>query len=177
LTVSDSELVDEHLCLIEDITEKIKVSVELEESERSKNVLLLNLPGIAYRCKNDRDWTMEFVSEGCYELTGYRSDSLLRNRDLSYNEIIAPEYRHRIWENWKQVVENKSVYKSEYPIITASGETKWVYEQGQPVYDHDGNVQALEGLIIDISDRKKFEEEILYINYHDYLTGLITEDF
>jgi diguanylate cyclase (GGDEF)-like protein/PAS domain S-box-containing protein len=177
LTVSDSELVDEHLCLIEDITEKIKVSVELEESERSKNVLLLNLPGIAYRCKNDRDWTMEFVSEGCYELTGYRSDSLLRNRDLSYNEIIAPEYRHRIWENWKQVVENKSVYKSEYPIITASGETKWVYEQGQPVYDHDGNVQALEGLIIDISDRKKFEEEILYINYHDYLTGLYNRRF
>ena len=177
LIVSQSGLVNEHLCLIEDITEKIRVGRDLEESERSKNVLLLNLPGVAYRCKNDRDWTMEFVSEGCFELTGYKSDSLLYNREMSYNEIIAPEYRERIWEDWKKVVENRSDYKSEYPIITASGETKWVYEQGQPVYDQEGNVQALEGLIIDISDRKKFEEEILYINYHDYLTGLYNRRF
>jgi diguanylate cyclase (GGDEF)-like protein/PAS domain S-box-containing protein len=177
LTVSASGLVDEHLCLIEDVTEKIKVRVELEESERSKNVLLLHLPGIAYRCKYNQDWTMEFVSEGCYELTGYRAVSFINNRDLSYNDVIAPEYRDRIWQQWAQVVENRSVFRSEYPIITKSGEIKWVYEQGQPVFDLLGNVQALEGLIIDISDRKKKEEEILYINYHDYLTGLYNRRF
>lgn len=41
----------------------------LEESERSKSVLLENLPGMAYRCRYDEHWTMEFISEGCAELT------------------------------------------------------------------------------------------------------------
>ena len=42
----------------------------LNESERSKSALLSHLPGLAYRCNYDRDWTMQYVSELCYSLTG-----------------------------------------------------------------------------------------------------------
>lgn len=172
LTFNETSLVEEHLCLIEDITEKIKVSRELKESERSKYVLLQNLPGMAYRCNYDREWTMQFVSEGCLKLIGYKPESLLHNRDLSFNEVISPQYREFVWEEWRRVVQAKTVFKAEYQIITAEGECKWVYEQGQPIYDQNGNVKALEGLIIDINDRKMIEQEILYLNNHDYLTGL-----
>ena len=63
-----------HVCLLEDITPRIEMEKDLRESERSKEVLLSNLPGMAYRCKYDRDWTMLYVSQGCYELTGYRAE-------------------------------------------------------------------------------------------------------
>ena len=43
-----------------------------QESERSKSVFFSQLPGMAYRCKDNINWTIEFVSEGCYELTGYK---------------------------------------------------------------------------------------------------------
>jgi PAS domain-containing protein len=65
-----------------DITERKKAERELRESERSKAVLLSNLPGMAYRCNYDRDWTMQFVSDGCFRLTVYHPESLLGNREV-----------------------------------------------------------------------------------------------
>lgn len=157
--------------------EHVRARLDLEESERSKHVLLSNLPGMAYRCSFNRDWRMQFVSEGCFELTGYKAESLINNKELTFNDIIAPEYRKSVWEEWIQAVDKKDIFKYEYPIITAAGETKWVYEQGQAIRDQKGEVEALEGLIIDINDRRMNEEEIRYLNYHDFLTGLYNRRF
>ena len=88
---------NEHICLVQDITEKKIAEAALAESERSKSVLLSHLPGMAYRCQYDREWSMDFISEGCYELTGYRPERLLNNKELSFNDIIAPEYQEVLW--------------------------------------------------------------------------------
>ena len=167
----------DHVCAIEDITERIQTEMDFRESERSKSVMLSNLPGMAYRCNYDKDWTMQFVSDGCYELTGYKPENLLYNKDLTFNELIAPEYRKHLWNKWTEILPKGSVLKEEYAITTASGEIKWVYEQGRGIYDENGEVIALEGLIIDITDRKKKEDEIRYLNFHDVLTGLYNRRF
>jgi len=166
-----------YLCLVEDITERLQTERDLLESERSKSVLLSNLPGMAYRCKYDRNWTMEIVSRGCYDLTGYPAESLIGNRQISFKDLILPEYQEYLWNKWGEELKKETKLKEEYEILTASGKTKWVFEQGQGIYDEDGNIVALEGLIIDITDRKKKEEEILYLNHHDYLTGIYNRGF
>ena len=161
-----------HLCLLEDITISMATFAALSESERSKAVFLSHLPGLAYRCNNDSEWTMQYVSSGCSELTGYPSESLLYNRDRSFVSIIAPEYREPIQREWKRVIESRLPFKYEYEIVTAEGERKWVLEMGQGVYNDQGEVEALEGIILDISDRKEIENNLRYINEHDGLTGL-----
>ncbi|MGD9676963.1 MAG: HD domain-containing phosphohydrolase [Vulcanibacillus sp.] len=166
-----------HLCIVEDITEQTKVEQNLHESERSKSVLLSNLHGLAYRCNYDSDWTMKIVSEGCLDLTGYKPESLLHNNEVSFNSLIEPEYRDYIFEKWARVIETKGKFKHEYAVRTASGQIKWVFEQGQGIYDNSGNVEALEGLIIDITERKQKEDEISYLNYHDYHTGLFNRRY
>jgi len=153
-------------------TEIIELEKKLMESERSKDVLLSNLPGMAYRCNFDRDWTMQFVSEGCFDLTGYKAEDLLHNKKLSFNDLINPEFKDYLWDLWISVLSSKTIFKQEYEITTASGEQKWVYEQGQVVYDENEEVEAIEGIIIDITDQKKREDEIIYLNIHDTLTGL-----
>ncbi len=160
------------LCIVEDITERVKAEKDLRESERSYAVLLSNLPGMAYRCKYDHEWTMLFVSDGCYGLTGYYPAELINNRKRSFSDLISLKYQDPLWRKWVQAVENRTKLKEEYEIVTASGETKWVIEQGQAIYGEDGNVVALEGLIVDISERKRKEDEVVYLNYHDFLTGI-----
>lgn len=161
-----------HLCIINDISEHKKIENALIESERSKAVFISNLPGIAYRCHYDTDWTMTFVSDGCYKLTGYQPDAFVDNKKLAFNDIILPKHQKNVWDQWTHSIDTHEHYIGEYEIITATGEIKWVYEQGRCFYDENGQAQALEGLIIDITDRKNKEKEIIYANEHDYLTGL-----
>lgn len=140
-----------------DITEKYKAEEKLRESERSKSVLLSNLPGIAYRCKYDRQWTMEFVSEGFLALTGYQTEEIIDNHTLSFNELILPEYHDYLWKAWENAVKNHEKIYVEYEIRTADNQVKWVWEQGIPIYNNTGEVEALEGLIMDITERKNME--------------------
>ena len=119
-----------------------------------------NLPGMAYRCKFDKNWTMLFVSGQCFALTGYHKEQLIGNNVISFNEIILPKYHDFLWKKWSDGVENHDYVRVEYEIITADNKIKWVWEQGLPIYDKNGNIEALEGFIVDITDRKKFEEDI-----------------
>ena len=161
-----------YICLIQDITLRKEIERALAESERSKSMLLSNLQGMAYRCDYDPQWTMQFVSSGCFELTGYVPENLLQNRDVSYNDLITPKYRELLWNKWKQVLEKKEPFVYEYEIITAMGVPKWVIEIGQGIFTEQGEVEALEGIIIDISNRKEMEDKLRYRIEHDAWTGL-----
>ncbi|WP_407356121.1 PAS domain S-box protein [Methanolobus sp. WCC5] len=147
-------------CFLRDVSERKKLEQALQESERSKSVLLSNLPGMAYRCDYDREWTMRFVSEGCRTLTGYEPEDLLDNQKLSFNELIESEYRDYLWKKWEQNLLKKATFRDEYTISTATGEVKWVWEQGKGIYDAAGNVEAIEGFITDITRRKIIEEKL-----------------
>lgn len=166
-----------YVCLIENISERKSMEKALYESERSMSVLLDNLPGMAYRCSYDREWTMQFVSKGCYELTGYKPHSLLNNEDVSYNQLIAPEYQEILWNEWKRVIKLKYQFKYEYEIITATGQRKWVFEVGQIIYNLNNNVEVIEGIIIDITEKKQSLFEIEYISNHDLMTGLYNHNY
>ena len=161
-----------HICLIQDISKRKEMEMALTESERSKAVFLSNFPGMAYRCNYDKYWTMQFISDGCFDLTGYLPENLLNNRDIAFSHLIATEYHESIWKEWERVIALNQPFKSEYEIITADGSRKWVWEMGQGVTDTEGKVVALEGVLLDISDRKRIEQEILYRNDHDSRTGL-----
>ncbi|MDC7248199.1 MAG: PAS domain S-box protein, partial [Sphaerochaetaceae bacterium] len=156
-----------HVCIIQDITQRKEIEHALKESERSKAMLLSNFPGVAYRCDYDQYWTMKFISEGCYELTGYKPSDLLNNHTVAFSELILPRYRKGIWDRWEEVIAENKPFRAEYQIRTADGIVKWVWEMGQAIRDRDGRVIALEGIVLDISDRKKFEQELLYRNNHD----------
>lgn len=173
LMISANFSVDKYyLCMLQDIHERKITEEAMKESERSKRVLLENLPGMAYRCKYDKEWTMEFVSDGCHALTGYNANSLIYNKDLSFNDLIVASYRDLIWDEWSRVLDSRKLFRYEYEIVTASGDHKWVLETGQGVFSNNGKIDALEGIIIDITEAKKRQYQLEYFHDHDFMTGL-----
>lgn len=151
------------LFIYRNVSELINLNKFFEQSGNQTllKTLVANFPGIIYHCKNDKYRTMEFMSDGCKHLTGYKKDDLLYNKVISFNDLIVPEDRDKVWNDYQTVLKNHSVYKGEYRIITASGDIKWVHEQGCGVYDEDSQVVAIEGFISDITEQK--ENELLLI--------------
>ena len=131
---------------IRDVTAQQRTESLLAERERTYRTLLANLPGMAYRCRNDPSWTMEFLSEGCEALTGYRPEELLHNAALSYGDLVLPEHRQTLWDQWQAALAQKRPYQGEYPIRDRAGRIRWVWEQGCGVFDSQGTLLALEGV-------------------------------
>lgn len=131
------------------------------QSEKFMERLMGNLPGVAYRCRNDEHWTMEYVSDGLTELTGYRPDDLVHNATVSWEELIHPADREGVRRGVEEGLRRRGRFQLEYRIRTASGQELWVWEQGCPVYDEEGELLRLEGFIADTTDRKRAEEALL----------------
>ena len=141
----------------ENITERKQAEQALRESERKLSTLMSNLPGIAYRCRNDRQWTMEFTSQGCINLTGYKPDDLLHNRTVSWIDLIHPDDRQMVWDSTQVAIHEDQPFQLSYRIITRTGAEKWVWVQGCAVRLSDESIY-LEGFIADITDLKRAQE-------------------
>jgi PAS domain S-box-containing protein len=144
----------------QDITRRKQTELALQESQRSMTTLLSNLQGMVYRCRNDSDWPMEFVSQGCLKLTGYSPEELIANDKLSYFDLINVDDQQAVLDELEKAVSAKKPYQITYRIKASNGTEKWVWEQGRGIYQGDSVVIALEGYITDITSRKLAEEAL-----------------
>lgn len=145
--------------LREELEESARIERELRENQRAMNLLIRNLPGMVYRCLNNRDWTMEFVSEGAVDLTGHTPQDILIGAP-TFTEITYPDDRERVWQSVQDALASRTPFQIVYRITKKSGELRWVWEQGAGVYDESGNVIAIEGFITDMTDRISAERAL-----------------
>jgi PAS domain S-box-containing protein len=130
----------------------------LREASRTMHALVDNLPGVAYRCSNDLAWTMEYVSSGIRELTGWPAEELLGNRKLSFASLIDPQDRRRVWDEVQRALTGRRAWTLEYRIRTADGSLKWIWERGSGIFD-GSELVALEGFFTDVTERRRAEDE------------------
>ncbi|MCG8039070.1 MAG: PAS domain S-box protein [Candidatus Thiodiazotropha taylori] len=145
---------------VSDITRLKQLEFESLENARRLSSLMSNLPGMAYRCRNTPNWTMEFVSEGVKDLTGYPPEAVIGDKRLSFSDMIHPEDRDQVWNHVQQAVADGTTYRLEYRIRRKDGLERWVWEQGRISVSQDEQPLMLEGLIIDISEQKTTENKL-----------------
>jgi diguanylate cyclase (GGDEF)-like protein/PAS domain S-box-containing protein len=130
------------------------------DTARMLRTLLGNLEGMVYRCRDDDSWTMEFISDGCRRLTGYDADDLLLNNRLSYESITHPDDRARTREEVRNGLTLCNRFDTEYRIVHASGEIRWVWERGAGILNERGELVAIEGFVQDITERKESHQAL-----------------
>jgi diguanylate cyclase (GGDEF)-like protein/PAS domain S-box-containing protein len=117
-----------------------------------------NLVGMIYRCRIDAIWTMEYVSEGCHKLTGFRPGELVFNNRVSYEQITLPEDREHVSRTIHAALEANETFDVEYRIRRADGRIRWVLERGVGLCNAHGRLAWIEGFIQDTSERMAANE-------------------
>jgi PAS domain S-box-containing protein len=135
-----------------DITERKKIQQQFE-------AVISNMPGITYRCRVDEHYTMLFMSDGVFDITGYLANDFINNKYRTFASIIHDEDLI-ITYNTVETLKVHDVFDIEYRIICADGSIKWVQDKGRGVYKSDHSLLYIDGVVMDITDKKNNLKEL-----------------
>lgn len=151
---------------VRDITEvrSIKLKEEeqlriIEESEKKFRLLADHLPGAVYLCNNDADFSMIYLNEKVFEITGYEPQKFI-SKEINFPDIYHPDDASDIYLQVEESLAAKKSFHLEYRIRHKSGVIKWIEEFGTGVYNYKDELICLEGYLQDISQRKNAEIKI-----------------
>jgi len=113
--------------------------------------MINELPGMVFCCRMDGHRTIEFISEACNQITGYKPSDLIINNKIAYSDIIHPEDRKMVMNYLKKAVGKNEKINLKYRIITAKNKTKWVSETGNLLLFSNSNLKLIEGYIRDMT--------------------------
>jgi len=138
--------------------ERKRMETALRQREEQFRTLVCNIPGAIYRCACDDKRTMEFISDVIEDISGYPASDFIDNSIRTYASIIHPEDRQIVQSIIGGQAKQRTHYAVEYRIISAGGKIKWVWEKGQAILAEDGEVRWLDGVLLDVMERKWAEQ-------------------
>lgn len=167
-----------YLILLGMNTSKIHMlSTDLNEKDRQLSVFMQQFPGMAFRCNVDTNLSFIFVSYGSKKLIGYAPEELIDNRNITFNTIVATEHQTELQEYFRNGVTEQQELQREFQVITKDNQRKWVFGYGEYSPGKEGASPALEGILFDITEKKKIETEKEFLNTHDSLTRLFNRSY
>lgn len=140
-----------------DITTQVEMTTALQKSETRFRTMVSNLPGAVYRCSNDEAWTMSYLSEEIFHITGYPASDFIESNVRSYASIVHPEDLHLTYKAVEHVIQQQ-MFELNYRVLHADGHDVWVKEKGRGEYDSDGNLLWLSGFIWDATEQHRIDQ-------------------
>lgn len=152
-----------------DITEQVRIQTKMEEQEEHVKKIYNNLDAGIWSM-DVRENKVLFTSTGIESISGYNSREFEEGSmvwaDLIYSDDL-PYYHSR-----QETLSAAKPPKGRYRIKHKDGTIRWIEDNTIPVFDQEGALIRLDGIITDVTDQIKSEEAMAHLAYHDYLTGL-----
>ncbi|MDX9884500.1 CHASE domain-containing protein [Thauera sp.] len=151
-------------------------AARLAQSRDEFRTLVENVPGVVFRCQVAAPWSVIHISPNIRALTGAAPEEFV-SAHVSFGDFIVPEDFTTIEDAIATALRERTSYEVEYRMQSRTGQTYWVSERGHVYVDSNGQPQWLDGVIIDITERKKAEEAIRNLAFVDTLTNLPNRRF
>ncbi|GIV66465.1 MAG: hypothetical protein KatS3mg047_0858 [Bellilinea sp.] len=147
---------------------------EIEERERLERLyqnLIERMPAVSYVMNLENIYSFTFVSPQILALTGWEQRDWIDNEDFRL-KCVHPEDVKEFITALKRSIENHKPFHHEYRLVHRSGDVVWVEDFASPLINGENQIESYQGVILDITNRKKAEAELIYNAFHDALTGL-----
>jgi PAS domain S-box-containing protein len=143
--------------LVLDVTEQHRLNEEIEASEQRYSAMASNIDGVMFRARAGNPAIIEYTSPGVEKILGINVNELI-GKPWLFIQLMQPQDRKRYLARVSEALQNRETYEVEYRITAPNGRTRWLLERGQATqFDNDGNPFMVEGLAIDITERKEAE--------------------
>lgn len=135
------------------------------------NIIVQNSPTILYRLRGEPSFPLMYISHNITRY-GHVAADLVGSANWAQT-LIHPDDQVSVDTAMGRVLDRHAEGASiEFRLRTGAGEWRWVENRYIPVRDHDGRLLEVEGIILDITERRLAEEKMHLLARTDGLTGL-----
>jgi diguanylate cyclase (GGDEF)-like protein/PAS domain S-box-containing protein len=154
-----------------EITDLVQVRRELHESRSRYGALVEQIPAIVYVDAADERMSTNYVSPQLEQLLGYTVQEYVEDPGL-WKRMLHPQDRPAAVDAYLRGRASGQPFVFEYRLIARDGRELWFRDSAIVIADDDGRPHLIQGVMLDITERKAAEAQIAYLAYHDKLTGL-----
>ncbi|MGB2694988.1 MAG: PAS domain S-box protein [Dehalococcoidia bacterium] len=144
---------DEALAIVREITEQRRAQEALGQSEERFRMLAEHANDMIYRYRFGEDGGFEYVSPSVTTIAGYTPEDYYADPDF-HDKIIHPDDK----EKFQQSIDDGVIATVELRWFRKDGSVIWAEQRNVFIYDEAGEVVAVQGIIRDITERKRAEE-------------------
>lgn len=153
---------------LHDLTERKEAEAALEESERRYRTVVNTLSEVVFQTDARRRWSL--LNPAWTALTGY---NIIESLGQPVAEYVHPEDRVRNERESDSLMgSEKDLARYELRLMQSDGAVRWLEVHARPIMSASGVITGISGTLVDITERKRLEEQLLHQAFHDALTGL-----
>ena len=141
--------------LFTDITARKRVEEELRESEARFRHLADNAPVMVWA--TEADGQCSYLSQTWYAFTGQTPETGL---GFGWLEATHPDDREEVERQFRAATANQAPFRVEYRLRHADGDYHWAIDAAAPRFNEEGHFRGYVGSVIDITERKRAEENV-----------------